>query len=109
MSVFCSGTRINRWNQLTAQTNSVKKNKNKSTRLIKSDPPELHVSGRMAGTGTAVAGMGTREVGCQLRWRFLGGPDAIEDAARKSRYRIENVFYHQDNHFILYFDQMHIS
>lgn len=78
--------------------------------MIKSNAPELHVSGRMAGTGTAVAGTGTREVGCQLRWRFLGGPDAIaEDAARKSRYRIENVCYHQDNHFILYFDQMQIA
>lgn len=78
--------------------------------MIKWNPPELHVSGRIAGTGTAVAGTGTREVGCQLRWRFLGGPDAIaEDAARNSRYRIENVCYHQDNHFILYIDQMQIA
>lgn len=53
--------------------------------MMKSDPPELHISGRMAGTGTAVAGTGTRDVGCQLRWRFLGGPDDIaEDAASKS-------------------------
>ncbi len=52
--------------------------------MMKSDPPELHNSGRMAGTGTAVAGTGTRDVGCQLRWRFLGGPDDIEDAASKS-------------------------
>lgn len=47
--------------------------------------PEVHVSGLMAGTGTAVAGMATKVVGCQLRWRFFGGPvDIAVDAARKS-------------------------
>lgn len=33
--------------------------------------------GRIAGTGTAVGGTGTSELGCQLRWRFLGGPEVI--------------------------------
>lgn len=30
--------------------------------------------GRIAGTGTAVGGTGAKALGCQLRWRFLGGP-----------------------------------
>lgn len=30
--------------------------------------------GRMAGTGTAVGGTAAKALGCQLRWRFLGGP-----------------------------------
>lgn len=35
--------------------------------------------GRMAGTGTAVGGTGTRALGCQLRWRFFGGPEFIAE------------------------------
>lgn len=61
--------------------------------MIRSDPPELHVSGRIAGTGTAVAGTGTREAGCQLRWRFLGGPDAIAEDAAKKRADIESKMF----------------
>lgn len=34
--------------------------------------------GRIGGTGTAVGGTGTSELGCQLRWRFLGGPEFME-------------------------------
>lgn len=66
MAVFRSGTCINNLDELT---DSSTKNTltNNRLRMIQSDPPELHVSGRMAGTGTAVAGTGTRDVGCQLR------------------------------------------
>lgn len=35
--------------------------------------------GRIAGTGTAVGGTGTRGLGCQPRWRFLGGPEVMAD------------------------------
>lgn len=41
------------------------------------DWPGEHTMGRTAGTGTAVGGTGTSELGCQLRWRFLGGPEVI--------------------------------
>lgn len=41
------------------------------------DWPGGHTVGRIAGTGTAVGGTGTSELGCQLRWRFLGGPEII--------------------------------
>lgn len=37
--------------------------------------------GRIGGTGTAVGGTGTSELGCQLRWRFLGGPEFMEKGA----------------------------
>lgn len=33
----------------------------------------------MAGTGTAVGGTGTSELGCQLRWRFFGGPEFMAE------------------------------
>lgn len=39
------------------------------------DWPGEHTMGRIGGTGTAVGGTGTSELGCQLRWRFLGGPE----------------------------------
>jgi len=41
--------------------------------------PVEHMMGRMAGTGTGVGG--TDAAGCQLRWRFFGGPELmVEDA-----------------------------
>jgi len=41
--------------------------------------------GRMAGTGTAVSGMGTNELGCQLRWRFFGGPEFMAEDTEHPR------------------------
>lgn len=42
--------------------------------------------GRIAGTGTAVDETGAKALGCQLRWRFLGGPlQVIADDTRMKR------------------------
>ncbi|TNN25125.1 hypothetical protein EYF80_064747 [Liparis tanakae] len=41
--------------------------------------------GRMAGTGTAVSGMGTSELGCQPRWRFFGGPEFMAEDTERER------------------------
>lgn len=49
------------------------------------DWPGVQTIGRMAGTGTAVGGMGTNEVGCQLRWRFFGGPEFIADDTKHQK------------------------
>lgn len=45
--------------------------------------------GRIAGTGTAVGGTGTKALGCQLRWRFLGGP--LQGIAEDTAIQKENT------------------
>lgn len=47
--------------------------------------------GRMAGTGTAVGGTGTSAVGCQLRWRFFGGPEFIADDTKHQKQMLTAV------------------
>lgn len=47
--------------------------------LVFRDRPGEQTIGRMAGTGTAVGGTGTNELGCQLRWRFFGGPEFMAE------------------------------
>lgn len=41
--------------------------------------------GRIGGTGTAVGGTGASELGCQLRWRFLGGPEFMEKGTEMNK------------------------
>lgn len=43
------------------------------------DKPGEPTIGRIAGTGTAVGGTETKVLGCQLRWRFFGGPEFIAE------------------------------
>lgn len=56
------------------------------------DGPGEQTMGWIAGTGTAVGGTGAKALGCQLRWRFLGGPLQViaEDTKVKRKDKVQS-------------------